>query len=81
MKYKDFCQLKSNDPMENIFPKGTSAEEGIVILKNHFLGENWYSTLPMNCKDQIITEIVGDILLKYPEPEKMKKRNLFSLFN
>ena len=38
MTYEEFCNLKSNDPMENIFPKGTSAEEAMSILESTFVG-------------------------------------------
>ena len=37
MTYKEFCNLKGNDPIENIFPKGTEPEEAMDILKETFV--------------------------------------------
>lgn len=76
MTFREFCDMKANDPRENIFPKETTAEEAIMILKDHFLGPNWYITYPGN-KGQIITEIVGEILRRNP---KMKDKFKFSFF-
>lgn len=74
MTYLEFCRLKANNPQENILPKGTTAAEAVGILSEHFLGEDWYSCLPMNCTEQIITEIVGEILRKYPNPRRKLSR-------
>ena len=38
MTYKEFCDLKANDPMENIFPKGTEPDEAMFILESTFTG-------------------------------------------
>lgn len=43
MTYREFCDLKSNDPMENIFPKGTTAEEAMSILESTFIGHATYA--------------------------------------
>ncbi len=37
MTYREFCNLKNNDPMENMFPKGTTAEEAMDILEETFV--------------------------------------------
>lgn len=37
MTYREFCNLKGNDPMENIFPKGTEPEEAMDILEETFV--------------------------------------------
>lgn len=37
MTYREFCNLKSNDPKENIFPKGTEPEEAMDILEETFI--------------------------------------------
>lgn len=42
------------------------------LLIDHFLGEDWYVTMPEN-DDQVITVAVADILDKYP-------KNRFSTF-
>lgn len=83
MTLKEFCELKGNDPMENIFPKGTTLEEAYAILSDHFLPEGWYCTLPANCKEQIITEVVGEILSLYPDPKALRKvpKWVIKLFN
>lgn len=39
MTFKEFCELKGNDPMENIFPKGTEPDEAMDILETTFIGE------------------------------------------
>jgi hypothetical protein len=69
MTYKEFCKLKSNDPMKNIFPKGTDYAEAMDILQETFLGKNWYISYPAH-NLQANTEIVGEILHKY---EKIKQ--------
>lgn len=39
MTYREFCNLKNNDPMENIFPKVTEPDEAMDILETTFIGE------------------------------------------
>ena len=63
--FRSFCTLKANDPMENIFPKPTSTEEGFKILRDYLLGDNWYVVMPMG-PEQVNTESIADIMLKVP---------------
>ena len=78
MTFKDFCKEKANDPMENIFPKGTDAQEGLNILCDHFLGPNFYTFC--STRSQSNTEIIGAILKMYPNPKEMRKWSLYRLF-
>ena len=73
MTYSEFASRKACNPKENIFPKGTEATEALDILADHFLGD-WCCSVPMYCTEQIITEIVGEILRRYPNPMKLLKK-------
>ena len=75
MTYKEFCDLKNNDPDVNIFPKGTTSDEALGILSNTILGTNWYVSYPAG-KTQINTEIVAGILHEY-EYRKKREEVLF----
>ena len=75
MTYKEFCDLKNNDPGVNIFPKGTTTDEALGILSNTILGTNWYVSYPAG-KTQINTEIVAGILYEY-EFRKKREKTLF----
>lgn len=52
MTYREFCNLKSNDPMENIFPKGTEPEEAMDILEETFIYHDDHNLYVKN-KDSI----------------------------
>lgn len=56
---------------DNIFPPPTSDYEAFTILRDHFLGENWYVVDPLS-HEQCNTEAVYDILLRYPNAEQNK---------
>jgi len=71
MTYKEFCKLKANDPIENIFPKGTDYDEAMDILQETFLGKHWYIPYPAH-NLQANTEIVRGILYEY----ESVKRNI-----
>lgn len=60
-----FCTSKANNPIENIFPKPTSTEEGFKILSDYLLGEDWYVCSPISA-DQVNTEMIADIMLHIP---------------
>lgn len=66
MNIRNWLILKSNNSDNNIFCKPTSCQEAINILANHFLGNHWYSILPAQAINQIITEIVSEILINNP---------------
>lgn len=54
---------------DNIIPDGISSDEAITILKDFFLGENWYIALPVG-HNQANTIIVDNILSKFPKQYK-----------
>ena len=54
---------------DNIYPDGISAEEALDVLREFFLGEDWYVSDPLPSK-QVNVYIVDDILSKYPRKYK-----------
>ena len=66
-----FLNVKSNDPLVNMFPNPTEDREALDILCDHFLGEDWYTVNPM-CHAQVLTEQVADIITHY-ESVKFKQ--------
>ncbi len=75
MTYKEFCELKVNDPDVNIFPKGTTSDEALHILSDTILGPNWYVSYPAG-HTQVNTEMVAAILKEY-EYMKAREKLLF----
>jgi len=65
MNYREWCNLKSNDPKVNIFPKPTSSDEAIHVLIEYLLGKDWYVNYSCG-RGQVNTEMISEILLKYP---------------
>jgi hypothetical protein len=65
MNVNEFCKMKANDPMENIFPKPTTDSEAWDIITTHVLGENWYSNNPIS-HDQINSEMLSLMLCMIP---------------
>ena len=60
---------------DNIYPDGISAEEALEVLKEFFLGENWYIIDPLPTK-QVRVYMVNDILSKFPRKyRKFAKKN------
>lgn len=72
MTYKEFCDLKNNDPGVNIFPKGTTSDEALHILSDTILGPDWYVSYPAG-KTQVNTEIVAGILKEYEHGKSMEE--------
>ena len=58
-------------------PPPIKAERAMDILIEHFLGENWYVTLPMGV-EQVYTEAICQILKENPKRKSFIKR-LFHL--
>lgn len=54
-------------------PPPIGAQEGLNILVNHFLGEDWYISLPV-CQQQANTEAIYEILRKYPKKKSLRER-------
>lgn len=65
MKAEEFFARIRNDIEENIFPKGTDAQEALNILIEHFLGDDWYIVDPLGVS-QVNSVAVLEILQKYP---------------
>lgn len=67
--------LKESEQDYGLCSPPTKAQDGIHILCEHFLGEDWYSMMPQS-SEQVNTEIIYDILKKYP-----KRRSLIEIGN
>ena len=74
-KFLDEVYAKSEIDYGLALPPTTS-RDALEVLTNHFLGEDWYTTMPM-CDEQVITEIVVSILEK-TQPNNFLQR-LFNL--
>ena len=57
--------IKNSDFDYGICPPPIDAQKGLDILIEHFLGEDWYTALPLSQK-QVNTEAVYEILKRYP---------------
>lgn len=55
----------------DICPPPIDAQCGLNILIEHFLGQNWYTIMPLSQK-QVNTEAIYEILRKYPEKKSLK---------
>lgn len=53
----------NREDKDNICPIGLSDSEFVAIIKNLFLGQDWYTSMPLG-PDQINEEILEDILFK-----------------
>ena len=53
----------SREDKDNICPIGLSDSEFVAIIKNLFLGQDWYTIMPLG-HNQINEEILEDILFK-----------------
>ena len=65
--------LDDNWEKNNMFCPNLDAQLALDFLKNYLLGEDWYVTAPLS-QEQINTEIVNDILLKYSKEYKKERR-------
>jgi len=63
--------LEKYDKDYGLCPPPIDAQYGLNILIEHFLGHNWYTTMPINQK-QVNTEAIYEILRKYPEKKSLK---------
>lgn len=80
MDAEQFKNMTISNSRENygIFPPPTNAQEGLNILVQHFLGEDWYTTLSMH-NEQVNTEAIYEILRKYPGKKTLKEK-LINIF-
>jgi hypothetical protein len=58
--------LEKSDKDYGLCPPPIDAQYGLNILVEHFLGRNWYVTMPISQK-QVNAEAIYEILRKYPE--------------
>ena len=71
MKPKEFAKMVYDmaDEDYGICPPPIEAQIGLNVLINHFLGDNWYASLPLGV-EQVNTEAVLAILERFPDPEQ-----------
>jgi len=69
MRPNEFLRLQDSksDKDYGLCTPPTDAQEGLDILIEHFLGDDWYVTMPMS-QTQVNTEAIYEIL----EQEKCK---------
>lgn len=74
-EFLDFLEkeIMTEEDRENIFMPPLEPQIALNILKNHFLGEDWYTVNPIGVK-QVNTEIIYSILEKYPRHYPKKNR-------
>jgi hypothetical protein len=74
MKPEDFINnlRKENNFDYGLCPPPIKAEKGLDILIKHFLGDNWYTNMPLST-EQVYTEAIYTII------EKHQKKTLFSI--
>lgn len=65
--------LDDNWVENNMFCPNLDAQLALNFLKDYLLGEDWCVTIPLS-QEQINTEIVNDILLKYSKEYKKERR-------
>lgn len=73
-EFLDFLEkeIMTEEDKENIFMPPLEPQIALNILKDHFLGEDWYTVNPVGVK-QVNTEVVYNILEKYPRILQKKK--------
>jgi hypothetical protein len=64
---------KESDIDYGLCPPPISAEKGLNILIDHFLGKDWYVVMSLS-KEQVYTEAICDILEKNQENKSFFKR-------
>jgi hypothetical protein len=76
-KFYDWL-IKNDDP-NNIFCPPMNGQVAVNMLMDYLLGEDYYVSDPV-CTEQVNTEAVYDILLKY-SPKFRKERKKFVKVN
>lgn len=71
-KFLNDCKKKHPEDYGICLPP-TTAQDAVNALIEHFLGEGWYSTMPMST-EQINTQAVCEILDKYPEKKSIREK-------
>lgn len=80
-EFTDFLdkEIMTEEDRKNIFPPPLEPQVALNILKDHFLGEDWYTVNPIGV-NQVNTEIVYSILEKYPRTFQDKKWTIKELW-
>jgi uncharacterized protein CbrC (UPF0167 family) len=83
MKPEKFREMVYKNSKEDygMCPPPIDAQSAFNVLMKHFLGDDWYTTMPM-CQEQVNAEVVYEILEKYPgykkkTPLRQRLRYLF----
>ena len=72
MNAEEFKKQLLNDSKDyGLCPPPTNAQDGLNILIDHFLGEDWYSTMPMS-QEQVNSEAIYEILQKTSKNKTIK---------
>lgn len=74
-EFEDFLEreIMTEEDKKNIFAPPLEPQIALDILQKHFLGEDWYTANPISTK-QVNTEVVYEILRRYPRRERLFKR-------
>ena len=77
MKAEDFLEgaLNKSDKDYGLCPPPTTPDDGMRILIEHFLGPNWYVTMPVS-SEQVYTEAIYKILQDNKKSKSFLKRLL-----
>jgi hypothetical protein len=69
MSPEDFIdEVKENDSTDyGLCPPPVTAEKGMQVLMDHFLGEDWYVVMPLG-QEQVYTEAIYAILERNKKP-------------
>jgi len=58
----------------NILPPKLDDRQALLFLQNYLLGEEWYVVSPLS-HEQVNTELVFDILIKYSKKFRKEYKN------
>lgn len=74
-EFEDFLEkeIMTKEDKKNIFAPPLEPQIALDILQKHFLGEDWYTANPISTK-QVNTEVVYEILSRYPKRKGLLKR-------
>jgi hypothetical protein len=67
MKAEEFIEIVNKESKVDygLMPPPITAEKGLNILIEHFLGKDWYVTSPLS-QEQVYTEAIHQILENNP---------------